>query len=87
MGLINRCCADPAVLFSPAEMMVELQRWCVTVPTRKPDEPEPLYAHRLRLVGDVILSRWRFDKLSTAPMLLHCNCSIFSGSEVLQIKL
>ncbi|XP_072219236.1 E3 ubiquitin-protein ligase RNF31 isoform X2 [Leuresthes tenuis] len=50
VGLINRCGADPAVLFSPAEMMVELQRWCVTVPTRKPDEPEPLYAHRLRLM-------------------------------------
>ncbi|KAM4551360.1 E3 ubiquitin-protein ligase RNF31 [Odontesthes bonariensis] len=50
VGLINRCRADPAVLFSPAEMMVELQRWCVSMPTRKPDEPEPLYAHRLRLM-------------------------------------
>ncbi|KAM4728712.1 E3 ubiquitin-protein ligase RNF31 isoform 2-T2 [Anableps anableps] len=48
--LINRCCADPVVLFSPAEMIAELQRWSVAVPTRKPEEPEPLYAHRLRLV-------------------------------------
>ncbi|XP_049455239.1 E3 ubiquitin-protein ligase RNF31 isoform X3 [Epinephelus fuscoguttatus] len=47
--LINRCCADPAVLFSPAEMMAELQRWNVAMPTRKPEEPEPLYTHRLRL--------------------------------------
>lgn len=49
MELINRCRADPAVLFSPAEMTAELQRWQVAVPTRKPDEPEGLYAHRLRL--------------------------------------
>ncbi|XP_076023798.1 E3 ubiquitin-protein ligase RNF31 isoform X2 [Genypterus blacodes] len=47
--LINRCCADPAVLFSPAEIMAELRRWRVTVPTRKPEEPEPLYARRLQL--------------------------------------
>lgn len=53
--LVNRCHADPAVLFSPAEMMAELQRWHVAVPTRKLDEPEPLYAHRLRLVSDIII--------------------------------
>ncbi|XP_030258948.1 E3 ubiquitin-protein ligase RNF31 isoform X5 [Sparus aurata] len=47
--LINRCHGDPAVLFSPAEMRAELQRWNVAVPTRKPDEPEVLYAHRLRM--------------------------------------
>ncbi|KAL3989223.1 hypothetical protein ACER0C_013541 [Sarotherodon galilaeus] len=47
--LINRCRADPAVLFSLAEIKAELQRWHVTVPTRKPDEPEPLYTHRLRM--------------------------------------
>ncbi|XP_035531769.1 E3 ubiquitin-protein ligase RNF31-like [Morone saxatilis] len=47
--LINRYRADPAVLFSPAEMVAELQRWNITIPTRKPDEPEPLYAHRLRM--------------------------------------
>nr|XP_046264163.1 E3 ubiquitin-protein ligase RNF31 isoform X2 [Scatophagus argus] len=47
--LINRCCGDPAVLFSPAEMKTELQRWNIAVPTRKPDEPEVLYAHRLRM--------------------------------------
>lgn len=51
MELINRCRADPAVLFSPAEMIAELKRWHVAVPTRKPDESEPLYAHRLRLVS------------------------------------
>ncbi|XP_051809741.1 E3 ubiquitin-protein ligase RNF31 isoform X2 [Acanthochromis polyacanthus] len=48
--LINRCRADPAVLLSLAEMTAELQRWQVAVPTRKPDEPEELYAHRLRLM-------------------------------------
>uniref|UniRef100_A0A087XZQ6 Si:dkey-181m9.8 n=1 Tax=Poecilia formosa TaxID=48698 RepID=A0A087XZQ6_POEFO len=47
---INRCGADPAVLFSPAEVIAELRRWSVVVPTRMPEEPEPLYAHRLRLV-------------------------------------
>uniref|UniRef100_A0A3B5MQT8 Uncharacterized protein n=1 Tax=Xiphophorus couchianus TaxID=32473 RepID=A0A3B5MQT8_9TELE len=51
---INRCGADPAVLFSPAEVIAELRRWSVVVPTRKPEEPEPLYAHRLRLVSDSI---------------------------------
>uniref|UniRef100_A0A669DPZ8 Si:dkey-181m9.8 n=1 Tax=Oreochromis niloticus TaxID=8128 RepID=A0A669DPZ8_ORENI len=51
--LINRCRADPAVLFSLAEIKAELQRWHVTVPTRKPDEPEPLYTHRLRMVSDI----------------------------------
>ncbi|XP_031175036.1 E3 ubiquitin-protein ligase RNF31 isoform X2 [Sander lucioperca] len=47
--LINRCRADPAVLFSVAEMKAELQRWNTAMPTRKPEEPEPLYAHRLRM--------------------------------------
>ncbi|XP_054452609.1 E3 ubiquitin-protein ligase RNF31 isoform X2 [Anoplopoma fimbria] len=47
--LINRCRADPAVLFSPAEMMAELRRWHVAMPTKKPGEPEPLYTKRLRL--------------------------------------
>lgn len=50
MELINRCRADPAVLFSLAEIKAELQRWHATVPTRKPDEPEPLYTHRLRMM-------------------------------------
>ncbi|XP_008302095.1 E3 ubiquitin-protein ligase RNF31 isoform X2 [Stegastes partitus] len=66
--LINRCRADPAVLFSPAEMMVELQRWQVAVPTRKPDEPEALYAHRLCLVSDIITDT---AHLSTASCLFR----------------
>uniref|UniRef100_A0A3P9HMU6 Si:dkey-181m9.8 n=1 Tax=Oryzias latipes TaxID=8090 RepID=A0A3P9HMU6_ORYLA len=48
--LINRFHCDPAVLFSPAEMVAELQRWRIAVPSMRPDEPEPLYAHRLRLM-------------------------------------
>lgn len=52
--LINRCHGDPAVLFSLAEMKAELQRWNVPIPTRKPDEPEPVYAQRLRMVSDII---------------------------------
>ncbi|XP_034039053.1 E3 ubiquitin-protein ligase RNF31 isoform X2 [Thalassophryne amazonica] len=47
--LINRCRADPAVLFTSAEMVAELRRWQLPVPARKPEEPEPLYMHRLRL--------------------------------------
>ncbi|XP_013855228.1 E3 ubiquitin-protein ligase RNF31 isoform X3 [Austrofundulus limnaeus] len=48
--LIKQCGADPAVLFSPSEMVSELQRWQVPVPTQTSEEPELLYAHRLRLV-------------------------------------
>lgn len=51
MELINRCRADPAVLFSPAETVAELRRWHVAVPTRKPDESEAAFAQRLRLVS------------------------------------
>lgn len=50
--LINRSGCDPVVLFSPAEMRAELQRWNLAVPPRRPEEPEPLYLHRLRLVSD-----------------------------------
>uniref|UniRef100_A0A3P8WAQ8 Si:dkey-181m9.8 n=1 Tax=Cynoglossus semilaevis TaxID=244447 RepID=A0A3P8WAQ8_CYNSE len=46
---INRCHADPAVLFSIQELMSELQRWKVPVPTRRADELEQAYAQRLRL--------------------------------------
>ena len=53
MELINHYHGDPAVLFSPAEMRAELQRWNVAVPTRKPDESEMLYAHRLHMVSDI----------------------------------
>uniref|UniRef100_A0A8D0AQR1 Si:dkey-181m9.8 n=1 Tax=Sander lucioperca TaxID=283035 RepID=A0A8D0AQR1_SANLU len=55
--LINRCRADPAVLFSVAEMKAELQRWNTAMPTRKPEEPEPLYAHRLRMVHSIHVFR------------------------------
>ncbi|XP_030016247.1 E3 ubiquitin-protein ligase RNF31-like isoform X1 [Sphaeramia orbicularis] len=48
--LINRCRADPVMLFSTEEMVVELQRWNVTVPMRRPDESEPKYTDRLRMV-------------------------------------
>ncbi|XP_067109296.1 E3 ubiquitin-protein ligase lubel [Osmerus mordax] len=48
--IINRSQADPAVLFDAAEIVTELQRWHVPVPQRKPQEPEPLYIHRLRLI-------------------------------------
>lgn len=47
--LIHRYHADPAVLFTVDEMMLELRRWFVAVPTRKRDEAEQLYVHRLRL--------------------------------------
>ncbi|XP_074505872.1 E3 ubiquitin-protein ligase RNF31 [Sebastes fasciatus] len=63
--LINRCRADPAVMFSLAEMMMELQRWHIATPTRKPEEPEPLYAHRLRLTltNSVALRKQRCSPL------------------------
>lgn len=54
MELINCFHGDPVVLFSTAEMKAELQRWNVAVPVRTPDEPEQLYAHRLRVVSDII---------------------------------
>ncbi|XP_029309076.1 E3 ubiquitin-protein ligase RNF31 isoform X3 [Cottoperca gobio] len=47
--LINRRGVDPAALFSPAEMKAELQRWNVAKPTKKAEEPEHLYAQRLRM--------------------------------------
>uniref|UniRef100_A0AAQ4P7I1 Uncharacterized protein n=1 Tax=Gasterosteus aculeatus aculeatus TaxID=481459 RepID=A0AAQ4P7I1_GASAC len=54
--LINRCRADPGVLFSQAEIIAELQRWHVAMPTKEPEEPESLYTHRLRLVSVIVLS-------------------------------
>ncbi|XP_018534596.1 E3 ubiquitin-protein ligase lubel isoform X3 [Lates calcarifer] len=66
--LINRCRADPAVLFSPAEMMVELQRWHIAVPTRKPDESEQLYAQRLRLT---LTNRVPLRKQRRSPLKLN----------------
>ncbi|XP_071348871.1 E3 ubiquitin-protein ligase RNF31 isoform X3 [Trachinotus anak] len=66
--LINRCRADPAVLFSLAEMMAELQRWHVAVPTRKPDESEPLYTHRLRLT---LTNRVPLRKQQRSPLKLN----------------
>ncbi|XP_038134005.1 E3 ubiquitin-protein ligase RNF31-like isoform X4 [Cyprinodon tularosa] len=59
--LINHWRVDPAVLFSPAEMIAELQRWNIAVPTRKLEEPEPVYAHRLRLVSDIIITTVYLD--------------------------
>uniref|UniRef100_H3CBN0 RING-type domain-containing protein n=1 Tax=Tetraodon nigroviridis TaxID=99883 RepID=H3CBN0_TETNG len=47
--LVNRRGCDPVVVLSPAEMRAELQRWNQKVPTRGPQEAEPLYEHRLRL--------------------------------------
>ncbi|KAM3605454.1 uncharacterized protein V6R79_025843 [Siganus canaliculatus] len=65
--LINRCYGDPAVLFSPAEMKAELQRWHVAVPARKPDEPEQLYAQRLRMI---LTSRVPLRKQRCSPLKL-----------------
>lgn len=55
MEHINRCHADPAVLFSIQELMSELQRWKVPVPTRRADELEQAYAQRLRLVSVILV--------------------------------
>lgn len=49
--LINGLGCDPALLMSPAEMRAELQRWNQDVPARGPEEAEPQYEHRLRLVS------------------------------------
>lgn len=69
--LINRCHADPAVLFSPAEMKAELQRWHFAVPTRRADEPESLYAQRLRLTltNHVPLGKQRRSQLKLRDSL------------------
>lgn len=87
--LINRSGADPAVLFSPSEMVSELQRWQVPVPPRTCEEPELLYAHRLRLVSDIIHStrqfhlkanvrcssgKFKFDIVTKIPSHLQQSC-------------
>ncbi|XP_060941106.1 E3 ubiquitin-protein ligase RNF31 isoform X2 [Limanda limanda] len=60
--------ADPAVLFDVAEMTAELQRSHVAVPTRKPEEPEPLYAQRLRLT---LTNQVPLRKQPRSPLKLH----------------
>uniref|UniRef100_A0A3Q0R5N5 Si:dkey-181m9.8 n=1 Tax=Amphilophus citrinellus TaxID=61819 RepID=A0A3Q0R5N5_AMPCI len=67
--LINRCRADPAVLFSLAEIKAELQRWHITMPTRNPNEPEPLFTHRLRLVSDIITHFQNLMPLLSKPVV------------------
>ncbi|XP_035025563.1 E3 ubiquitin-protein ligase RNF31 isoform X2 [Hippoglossus stenolepis] len=66
--LINCRSADPAVLFNVAEMTAELQRYHVAVPTRKPEELEPLYAHRLRLT---LANQVPLRKQPRSPLKLH----------------
>ncbi|XP_040000878.1 E3 ubiquitin-protein ligase RNF31-like [Xiphias gladius] len=80
--LINRCRADPAVLFSLAEMMAELQRWHVPLPTRKPDESEPLYAHRLRLTltNKVPLRKQRRSRLKLDNDLCPLTSAVAAGA-------
>ncbi|XP_068424336.1 E3 ubiquitin-protein ligase RNF31 [Clinocottus analis] len=70
--LVRRCGADPAAVFTPAEMRAELQRWHVTMPTKKPEEPEPLYTHRLRLTltNSVPLRKQRQPPGAPPPHLL-----------------
>lgn len=51
MELINRLGCDPMVVFSPAEVRAELQRWNQEAPPRGQEEAEPEYLQRLRLVS------------------------------------
>lgn len=51
MELINRLGCDPVVVFSPAEVRAELQRWNQEAPPRGEEEAEPEYLQRLRLVS------------------------------------
>ncbi|XP_026170416.1 E3 ubiquitin-protein ligase RNF31 isoform X2 [Mastacembelus armatus] len=76
--LINRCRADPAVLFSPAETMAELHRWHIALPTRKPDEPEPLFSHRLylALTNSVPLRKQRRSQLKPTDDLCPLNSAV-----------
>lgn len=80
--LINRCRADPVVLFSPGEMVAELQRWHVAVPTRKPEEPEPLYAHRLRLTltNSIPLRKQRHSPLKLHDDLCPLTSAVAAGA-------
>ncbi|XP_047445804.1 E3 ubiquitin-protein ligase RNF31 isoform X2 [Mugil cephalus] len=64
--LINRCRADPAVLFCLDEIKAELQRWSVAMPTRKPEEGEAVYLRRLRLT---LTNRLPLRKQCLAPPL------------------
>lgn len=88
--LINHCHADPAVLFSLAEMTAELQRWHVAVPTREPDEPDVLYSHRLRLVCHTILTlrqmnypKWQQSELFhlKSPPWDHIPCTYWCNKQ------
>ncbi|XP_068998295.1 E3 ubiquitin-protein ligase RNF31 isoform X1 [Embiotoca jacksoni] len=87
--LINRCRADPVVLFNVPEMMAELQRWHVAVPTRKPDEPELLYAHRLRmtLTNSVPLRKQRPSPLKLNRDLCPLTSNVAAGALPLHLLL
>ncbi|XP_041805183.1 E3 ubiquitin-protein ligase RNF31 isoform X2 [Chelmon rostratus] len=80
--LINRCRADPAVLFNSAEMKAELQRWHVVVPTRKPDEPESQYAQRLHLTltNSVPLRKRRHSPLKISHDLCPPTSAVAPGA-------
>ncbi|XP_067329876.1 E3 ubiquitin-protein ligase RNF31 isoform X3 [Channa argus] len=80
--LINRCHADPVVLFNMAEMTAELRRWYIAVPTRKPDEPDPLYSHRLRLVltNSVPLRKQRQSPLKSINNLCPLTSVVAAGA-------
>ncbi|XP_056913239.1 E3 ubiquitin-protein ligase RNF31 isoform X1 [Takifugu flavidus] len=61
--LVNHFGCDPVVLFSPAEMRAELQRWNVVVPPPSLDEPERLYVHRLRLTLTNRVPLWKLPSV------------------------
>ncbi|XP_056149931.1 E3 ubiquitin-protein ligase RNF31 [Lampris incognitus] len=78
VDLINQTQADPAILFDAVEIVAELRRWHVTVPTRGQEEPEAFYMQRLRLTlrHSVPLR----DQLPIPVRAKHDLCTVTSSS-------
>ncbi|XP_078072185.1 uncharacterized protein LOC144495711 [Mustelus asterias] len=60
--LINKNSLDPAVLYSQEEILMELQRWGVTIPDQQVNEQEEQFTQRLR---NKILNELKLDNQQT----------------------
>ncbi|XP_067831514.1 uncharacterized protein si:dkey-181m9.8 isoform X2 [Heptranchias perlo] len=60
--LINKNSLDPAVLYSKKEMLMELQRWGITIPNQHVNELEEQFIQRLR---NKIMNELKLDNQQT----------------------
>ncbi|XP_051879049.1 E3 ubiquitin-protein ligase RNF31-like isoform X2 [Pristis pectinata] len=60
--LMNRNNLDPAVLYSKDEILMELQRWNISVPNQHINEPEEQFTQRLR---NKIMNELKLDNQQT----------------------